>query len=220
MTSKKTSLFAFAILLSAVLFWTGQARAELHITVGAGQVRPMSIAIPNFTGATPADDDMGAKMVEVITADLERSGLFRAIPPSSFIQDIHAVAKSPNFGEWRSINSEALVTGLMTKAQDGRTRVEFRLWDVFAQQQMVGMAYMTTPTNWRRIAHIISDAIYKRLTGEEGYFDSRIVYISETGPANARIKRLAIMDQDGANHRFLTDGRALVLTPRFSQTKQ
>jgi len=108
----------------------------------------------------------------------------------------------------------------LQKSEDGRTRVEFRLWDVNAEQQLIGMAYMTTATNWRRISHIIADEIYKRITGEDGYFDSRIVYVSETGPASHRIKRLAIMDQDGANHTYLTDGRTLVLTPRFSANSQ
>jgi TolB protein len=193
------------------------ARAELKIDVTRGEVNPMPIAIPDFAGG---DGSLGADMAEVITNNLKRSGLFRPLDPKSFIQDGAAAAANPNFNEWRTVNAQALVTGLLTKASDGRTRVEFRLWDVFAQQQMVGMAYMTTPTNWRRIAHIISDAIYKRITGEEGYFDTRIVYISETGPAGMRVKRLAIMDQDGQNHRFLTDGNALVLTPRFSPTMQ
>src|SRR5690606_30315749 len=87
-------------------------------------------------------------------------------------------------------------------------------------QQMTGLAYFTQPQNWRRIAHIISDAIYKRMTGEDGYFDTRIVYVAESGPVTQRVKRLAIMDQDGFNHRYLTDGRSLVLTPRFSPTLQ
>jgi TolB protein len=85
---------------------------------------------------------------------------------------------------------------------------------------MTGLAYFTVPTNWRRVAHIIADVIYKRLTGEEGYFDTRLVYVAESGPQNRRVKRLAIMDQDGENHRFLTDGNELVLTPRFSPTSQ
>jgi len=112
------------------------------------------------------------------------------------------------------------VQGRTQLVSDGRLRVEFRLWDVFAEQQMVGLAYFTVPDNWRRVAHIIADAIYKRVTGEDGYFDTRIVYIAENGPKKRRIKRLAIMDQDGANHRFLTDGSDLVLTPRFSPTLQ
>lgn len=124
------------------------------------------------------------------------------------------------FNEWKAINAEALVTGKVTRSADGRTRVEYRLFDVFGQVQMTGMAYMTTPQNWRRISHIIADDIYKRLTGENGYFDTRIVYIAESGPAINRVKRLAIMDQDGANHRFLSDGRNLVLTPRFSPSQQ
>ncbi|HEX2752893.1 MAG TPA: Tol-Pal system beta propeller repeat protein TolB [Alphaproteobacteria bacterium] len=196
------------------------ANAELKIDVTRGKADPMPIAIPVFKGSSAEENDMGAKMTEVISNNLVRSGLFRMLNERSFIQDSLSAQTAPRFGEWRAINAQALVTGVLSKTGDGRTRVEFRLWDVFAEQQMVGTAYMTTPQNWRRIAHIISDAIYKRITGEEGYFDSRLVYISETGPANARVKRLAIMDQDGANHRYLSDGRTLVLTPRFSPTEQ
>ncbi|MDD9900008.1 MAG: Tol-Pal system beta propeller repeat protein TolB [Alphaproteobacteria bacterium] len=214
----KKILLLLALALTVLV--TTPAQAELKLVVGQGQVNPMPIAITDFGGATPDDNSMGRNMTGVITANLKRSGLFRPLDPRSFIQDAPTAAQNPAFGSWRTINAQALVTGVLSKTGDGRTRVEFRLWDVFAEQQIIGMAYMTTPANWRRIAHIISDAIYKRITGEEGYFDSRIVYISETGPANARIKRLAIMDQDGENHRFLTDGRALVLTPRFSPTAQ
>lgn len=210
---------AIFVVLSFLLTGAAPAKAELKIDVTRGQVNPMLIAIPDFVGSAEVSDDLGRKMVSVISANLNRSGLFRTLDQKSFIQE-HLAQKTPNFGEWRAINTQALVTGILSKTGDGRTRVEFRLWDVFAEQQLIGMAYMTTPTNWRRIAHIISDTIYKRITGEEGYFDSRIVYISETGPANHRIKRLAIMDQDGQNHRFLTDGKNLVLTPRFSPTAQ
>lgn len=136
------------------------------------------------------------------------------------MQDAASLQQQPRFGDWRVLNSQALVVGKVEPLGDGQLKVEFRLWDVFSEQQMTGLSYKTAPRNWRRIAHIISDAIYKRITGEDGYFDTRIVYISETGPGTARIKRLAIMDQDGENHRFLTDGRALVLTPRFSPTAQ
>ncbi|MBI1214239.1 MAG: Tol-Pal system protein TolB [Alphaproteobacteria bacterium] len=215
----------YVIAFAAILLWgltglSAPARADLHITVGSGRVEPMPIAIPAFAAQTSADRQTGDNMVKVITDDLQNSGLFRVLSPRSYIQDSAAAAVHPNFSSWRAINAQALVTGVLTGTSDGRTRVEFRLWDVFGQQQMVGTAYMTTASNWRRIAHIIADAIYSRITGEKGYFDTRIVYISETGPANARIKRLAIMDQDGANHRYLTDGSALVLTPRFSPTQQ
>lgn len=214
---------SFALCLTVVLLLGGvvsPAHAELRIDVTRGQVTPMPIAIPAFSGATAEDNDLGQKMVEVISNNLNRSGLFKPVDPAAFIQDAASAAQAPRFNEWRTINAQALVTGVLSKAADGRTRVEFRLWDVFAEQQTVGLAYMTTPGNWRRIAHIISDEIYKRITGEGAYFDSRIVYVSETGASNARIKRLAIMDQDGFNHRYLTDGRTLVLTPRFSPTQQ
>jgi TolB protein len=159
-------------------------------------------------------------MAGVISADLQRSGLFKPIDRRAFIQTDGALNTLPRFGDWRIINAQALVQGRTELVPDGRLRVEFRLWDVFAEQQMVGLAYFTVPDNWRRVAHIIADAIYKRITGEDGYFDTRIVYIAESGPERRRIKRLAIMDQDGANHRFLTDGSELVLTPRFSPTLQ
>ena len=126
----------------------------------------------------------------------------------------------PRFSDWRALASQALVQGEVEAQPNGQLRVAFRLWDVFGGQQMVGQAYVTQPANWRRVAHIIADAIYTQITGESGYFDTRVVYVSENGPGNERIKRLAIMDQDGANHRFLTDGSALVLTPRFSPTAQ
>ena len=156
----------------------------------------------------------------MVSADLERSGLFQPIDAKAFIDKDAATRTPPRFSDWRVINAQALVTGSAEVQPDGRLQVEFRLWDVFAEQQLTGLRYTTTQQNWRRIAHIVADAIYKRITGEDGYFDTRIVYIAESGPANRRIKRLAIMDQDGANNHFLTDGRSLVLTPRFSPTAQ
>ncbi|MBT7582425.1 MAG: Tol-Pal system protein TolB, partial [Kordiimonadaceae bacterium] len=139
--------------------------------------------------------------------------------PRAFINSANATA-APQFANWRAVGAQALVTGTAVLEEDGRVRVEFRLWDVLGTTQMTGLRYFTAPRNWRRIAHLISDAIYKRLTGEDGYFDTRIVYISESGPYLERIKRLAIMDQDGFNHKFLTDGSYMILNPRFSPTSQ
>jgi TolB protein len=215
----KTKLFALIFVISAMMPFA--AKAQLNLNVNAPTMEEMPIAISTFYAEPGAQSDLATKMPGVIRANLESSGLFKAINEKAFIQPPQSIAaEGPRFGEWRAINAEALVTGTLKATGDGRTRVEFRLWDVFGQQQLSGMAYTTTQENWRRIAHIISDEIYKRITGETGYFDSRIVYIAESGAANARMKRLAIMDQDGANHKYLTDGRTLVLTPRFSPTQQ
>ena len=216
----KTVVQGAALALVAVIVAQSPARGELKVNILQGSVEPLPIAVTAFYGATPEDGQSGRDIAGVIAGDLERSGLFRAIDPGAFIQDIISLRNGPRFGDWRLINSQALVQGGVEMQSDGRLRVEFRLWDVFAEQQMTGLAYFTTPSNWRRVAHIISDVIYKRLTGEDGYFDTRIVYIAERGPQNRRVKRLAIMDQDSANHRFLTDGKDLVLTPRFSPTTQ
>ncbi|MBI4031406.1 MAG: Tol-Pal system protein TolB [Proteobacteria bacterium] len=211
----------FALLVLSLLAFPGSAFAELKVNVTQGTVEPLPVAITNFHADPNADRDMAQQLPQVIGSNLERTGLFKPVDPRAFIQDAASMAKDgPRFGEWRAINAQALVTGTVTAAPDGRARVEFRLWDVFSQQQLSGMAYTTTKQNWRRIAHIISDEIYKRLTGEDSYFDSRIVYIAESGPLQGRIKRLAIMDQDGYNHHYLTDGKALVLTPRFSPNQQ
>ena len=195
------------------------ASAELRIDITGGKVEPLPIAIPAFAGGGGEEAQTGGDLTQVISADLERSGLFRPLDPRAFIQVV-AAGEAPRFGDWRQINAQALVTGSVQTQGDGRFRVEFRLWDVFAEQQLAGFAYTTTRQNWRRIAHIIADQIYKRITGEDGYFDTRIVYIAESGPVQKRVKRLALMDQDGANHQYLTDGRALVLTPRFSPSAQ
>ncbi len=208
---------AIALTVTPLVIAATPALAELHIDVTRGKIEPMPIAIPVFSGGggTVAQDIVG-----VLSADLERSGLFKPIDPKAFVDQDAASHTPPRYGDWRVINAQALVTGDITPQPDGRLAVEFRLWDVFAEQQLTGLRYTTTPQNWRRVAHIIADSIYKRITGEEGYFDTRIVYISESGPGDKRIKRLAIMDQDGANHRYLTDGRVLVLTPRFSPAQQ
>jgi TolB protein len=195
------------------------ARAELHLDITRGKIEPMPIAIPDFSGGANGGS-VAHDVTQVLSADLERSGLFKPLDAKAFIDKDAATRTPPRYGDWRLINAQALVTGTAETQPDGRLQVEFRLWDVFAEQQLTGLRYTTTQQNWRRIAHIMADAIYKRITGEDGYFDTRIVYISETGPVDRRIKRLAIMDQDGANHRFLTDGRSLVLTPRFSPTAQ
>ena len=210
-----------AFLLTIALLAASPAQAQLRVPVNAGKIEPVPIAISPFYPERPEFAQFAKDIPDIITNNLRGSGLFKPVSPGAFIQDPASLQKDgPRFAEWRAINAPALVTGSVTKAPDGRTRVEFRLWDVYSQKQISGMAYMTTPQNWRRIAHIISDDVYKRVTGEDGYFDSRIVYVSETGAATNRIKRLAIMDQDGANHRYLTEEGTLVLTPRFSPTAQ
>jgi TolB protein len=196
------------------------AAAQTHVEISGGNFQPLPIAIPKFVGGAPTDSDTAAGVSQIIAANLQRSGLFAPIDPAAYIETISSVDAVPRFPDWRTINAQALVTGGVTQQSDGRLKAEFRLWDVLAGQQLAGQQYFTTPDNWRRIAHIISDAIYERLTGDKGYFDSRVVFIDETGPAERRIKRLAIMDQDGANVRYLTRGDDLVLTPRFSPSTQ
>ncbi len=192
------------------------AWALVEIDVNKGNIEPLPIAVTDFLSS----NELGAEITSVIAADLQRSGLFAPIDRGAFIEKISNPDAAPRFEDWKVINAQALVTGRVTQESDGRLRAEFRLWDTFAGQQLVGEQFFANKANARRVAHIIADAIYERLTGEKGYFDTRVVYIDESGPKNQRKKRLAIMDQDGANVRFLSDGKAITLTPRFSPTRQ
>ena len=196
------------------------AVAEVRIDITRGHLEPLPIAISDFYGKEIRDGEIGADIAAVVSGNLERSGLFKPVDKGAFLQKPKSLQVQPRFSDWRVINAQALVNGSVKLQPDGRLRVEFRLWDVFAEAQMTGLAYFTEPNNWRRVAHIISDAIYKRITGESGYFDTRVVYVAESGPLRRRVKRLAIMDQDGSNIRYLTNGEALVLTPRFSPAAQ
>jgi len=201
--------------IAALFAFGAPAFAALHVDVTQGKIQPMPIAIPDFLGGGRA-----AQIADVIRADLTRSGLFRPLDPKSFLEQIKDINATPQFNNWRIINAQALVTGQAVAQPDGRLRADFRLWDVYGEQQMLGLSFSTTPENWRRIAHMISDKIYERITGEKGYFDTRIVFVAESGPAAKRVKRLAVMDEDGANPIFLTNGSYMVLTPRFNPSAQ
>ena len=203
-----TGLAVVATPLGAHAQGVGAGNQQPEITVDRARTAPIPIGIPDFVGT-----GLGAEMVRVITSNLQGSGLFRPVPGPAFNG-----ADTPDFAAWKGAGAQALVTG---KVEGGgsNVRVEFRLWDVLPGQQIQGTAYTTTSSNWRRIAHIISDVIYARLLGEKGYFDTRIAYIAGTGPRDKRVKRLAIMDQDSANNQILTDGAWLALTPRFHPTR-
>ena len=204
----------------AVFLTLGTAHAQLEIDITKGNIDPTPIAVPSFLGTDTQTRDLGAQIAEVIRADLERSGLSRSLDPASFLETQTNIDYQPTYADWRVIKAEALVSGRIVKESSTKIRVEFRLWDIFAGNQLAGLRFATTPDNWRRTAHKASDAIYKALTGEEGYFDSRIVFVDEKGPKTNRKKRLAIMDQDGYGPQFLLAGSDLVLTPRFSPSSQ
>ncbi|KAF0117315.1 MAG: TolB protein [Hyphomonadaceae bacterium] len=204
------------VALSLLPFSSALAQApaqRMVVDVTEGHRRPMPIAIADFAGPN------GANIAQVVREDLERSGLFTVQNPQSFAGRIPDVNVTPRFTDWRAISTEALVIGRGSQTEE-RLRVEFRLWDIYGQSQLLGLEFSSSDVNWRRIAHKVADAIYGRLTGKTGMFDSRVIFVSETGPRTNRIKRLAVMDQDGANPSFLTDGDEQILNPRFSTSGQ
>ncbi len=206
-------------LLGAAALGTS-AHAALEVQITRGRVRAMPVAVPDFIGADADAQQLGRAVADIIRADLQRSGLFRIIDPAAYIERIAAFDQPPNFGSWRVIKAQALIVGQVAVLPGGQVQAAFRLWDIFAQQQILGLRFTTSRHEWRRLGHKVADAVYKAVTGDEGYFDTRIVFIDESGPKKQRVKRLAIMDQDGANLRYLSDGRSLVLTPRFSPAAQ
>ena len=214
--------------LAAALFLAAglslQAAAQLQVRVDEGQFRPTPIAIPDFQ-VVNGDTQLAREIAGIVRMDLASSGLFDIQNQAAFIQRDLNINAEPRFGDWQIIRSEALVVAAYQEQPDGQIVVSFRLWDVFGRELMrindePGRQLRTTRDKHRRLAHKIADSIYQRLTGEDPYFDTRIVYVAETGPRTARVKRLAIMDSDGANPQYLTTGRSMVLTPRFSPSAQ
>ncbi|WP_412105146.1 Tol-Pal system beta propeller repeat protein TolB [Sulfitobacter sp. D35] len=195
----------------------GQAQqGPLRIEITEGVIEPLPFAIPVFEAETAEAGQMAAQVTQVVSADLTGTGLFREIPASAFISNVSSFAAPVQYADWKAINAQALITGAVS-VQGNTMNVKFRLYDVFSGAEMGGgLQFSGTTDGWRRMAHKVADAVYSRITGEGGYFDSRVVYVSETGPKDNRAKRLAVMDYDGANVQFLTDSSSLVLAPRFS----
>ncbi len=208
------------IILIIFCFYSQAFSEDLRIKINSGQVEPLPIAIANFTGSEGVSNKIGMQISSVISNNLVGSGQFKAIESAAFIAPPTSPSVRPNFTDWTPLGIKALITGSVKNLNNEEIEVEFRLWDVIAETDLIGLRLSVTSKAWRRVAHIISDEIFERLSGDSGYFDTRIVYVSESGPQNDRKKRLAIMDQDGENHQFLTDGNFLVLTPRFSPNSQ
>ena len=214
------------LILSFFLLQTNKAFSLIEVDITRGNLDPLPIAVsplhvdPNSkTSSNIKVKELGEKISEIVEKNFKSTGLFNPLKKDAFVQKPDIAHLKPRFEDWRLIKAQALVTGKLL-VKDEKLKIEFRLWDLTASKEMVALAFTTTPSNWRRVAHIISDKIYERLTGEEGYFDTRIIYVSETGPKNNRIKKLAIMDQHGAKTKYLTLGNELVLTPRFNPTNQ
>ena len=200
--------------------------ALIEVDITRGNLDPLPIAVSPLHVDMKSEKYEGLKIKElgnnissIIEKNFRNTGLFNPLKKEAFVQKPDIAHLKPRFEDWTLIKAQALVTGKLL-VKDGKLKVEFRLWDLTAAKEMTALAFTTTPTNWRRVAHIISDKIYERLTGEEGYFDTRIIYVAESGPKDQRIKKLGIMDQDGANTKYLTLGNELVLTPRFNPTNQ
>ena len=204
----------------------GNANALIKVDITRGNLDPLPIAVSPLHIDAKSDDlksikekNLGAEISKIIERNFKSTGLFNPLKKDAFVQKPDIAHIKPRFEDWRLIKAQALVTGKILIKND-KLKIEFRLWDLTASKEMTALSFTTTPSNWRRVAHIISDKIYERLTGETGYFDTRVIYVSESGPKNQRIKKLAIMDQDGYGTKYLTLGNELVLTPRFNPTNQ
>ncbi|MEP4198755.1 MAG: Tol-Pal system beta propeller repeat protein TolB [Aliishimia sp.] len=197
---------------------TAQAQQgePLKITITEGVIEPMPFVTPNFASENPSSAQMGSDLARVIAADLSGTGLFREIPSDAYISQFTDFAAPVSYNDWKAINAQAMVAGAVS-VNGNQVNVKFRLYDIVSGQEMgEGLQFNGTTDGWRRMAHKVSDAVYSRITGESGYFDTRVVFVSESGAKGNRAKRLAIMDYDGANVQYLTDSRAIVLAPRFS----
>ena len=204
----------------ALLLVPGFALAQKRITITEGTIEPTPIAIANFTGIDGLPSTDGLLIAEIISNDLAGSGMFSPEVSAALIPPPADPSIRPDFAEWAPLGVKALLVGSATRDTNGMIEVVFILWDVVTEREIVAGEGEVSELGLRRISHQIADLVFESWTGDEGYFDTRIVYVEESGPANRRVKRLAIMDQDGHNHSYLTDGSSLVLTPRFSPMVQ
>ncbi|WP_172292487.1 Tol-Pal system beta propeller repeat protein TolB [Pseudoruegeria sp. HB172150] len=194
-----------------------QAREPLRITIDEGIIEPLPFAIPSFVAENAGAEGLAAQISQVVSSDLTGTGLFREIPREAYISNITSFQSPVQYADWKAINAQALITGAVSTTADGKVVVKFRLFDVFSENQMGdGLQFVASQDSWRRMAHRVADTVYSRITGEGPYFDSRVVFVAESGPKDARRKRLAVMDYDGANVEYLTDSSSIVLAPRFS----
>lgn len=209
-------------LLSAILFLVSPGltqAAPLRIEITEGVIEPLPYAVPDFVPENAAAAQVARDIARVVAEDLTGTGLFREIPASAHISKVTSFSSPVQFADWKAINAQALITGAVSLQAGGRLVVKFRVYDVFAGQELGnGLQFAGTQDGWRRMAHKVADAVYSRITGEGGYFDSRVVYVAEAGAKDDRKKRIAIMDYDGANVQYLTDSTSIVLAPRFSPT--
>ncbi len=209
--------FVFCILALAGGAVAQEGRGPLRIEITDGVVEPLPFAIPAFIAETPNAAELADQIARVVAADLTGTGLFREIAREAHISTPTSFSNSVQYADWKAINAQAMISGAVSAGSDGRLVVKFRVFDVFAEAQLGdGLQFGGSTTSWRRMAHKVADAVYSRITGEGGYFDSRVVFVSEQGPKDNRLKRLAIMDYDGANLQYLTDSNTIVLAPRFS----
>ncbi len=218
----------FRYLFILLFFLPINAFALIEVDITRGNLNPLPIAVTPLSIDEDSKldfrellkkDDIGSEISIVIENNLRKTGLFNPLNKDSFLQKSDIAHLKPRFEDWALIKAQAMITGKVTLVEE-KLRVEFRLWDILAGKEMMALAFTTVPNNWRRVGHIITDKVYQRLTGEKGYFDTRIIYVAEEGPKTKRIKKLAIMDQDGSNTKYLTLGNELVLTPRFNPTNQ
>ena len=209
------------VLLVALLMPAAPTLAQdggpLRIEITEGVIEPLPYAVPDFVADSVSGQEYARQIAAVVASDLNGTGLFRQIPSDAHIARVTSFSSPIQFSDWKAINAQALITGAVSVDDVGKLVVQFRLYDIFAGQEIgQGLQFVGTQEGWRRMAHKVADQVYSRLTGEDPYFDSRVVYIAETGPKDARQKRLAIMDYDGSNVTYLTDSQSLVLAPRFS----
>jgi len=216
---KALTFFALACLGVIQPVFAQQRSGPLRIEITEGVIEPLPFAVPAFVSENPAAKEFAESIARVVASDLAGTGLFREIPKDAFISKLTSFASPVQYSDWKAINAQALISGAVGVGSDGRLTVKFRVFDVFAEAQLgEGLQFGGATGSWRRMAHKVADAVYARITGEGGYFDSRVVFVSKSGPKSNRSSRLAIMDYDGANVQFLTDNSAIVLAPRFSPT--
>jgi Periplasmic component of the Tol biopolymer transport system len=204
-----------ALLAGAVGVGTGALAQHPAPTVAVVAVPPLSTPDdkPTSAGGTLS---IAWQASRLIARDLGTTAEIMALPPTQKDYYSYPEVTAPTFSKWRSKGAKILITGFVQARADQRITFGCYAYDVDKGREVARKGFVVAPDEWQRAAHKCSGLAYTAVTGAPSIFDTRIAYVAESGPAAARVKRLAIVDSDGTNHRYLSAGESMALTPRLS----
>ncbi|MEN8168764.1 MAG: Tol-Pal system beta propeller repeat protein TolB [Pseudomonadota bacterium] len=215
MILNRNAVMKFVIRSMATLLllcsWQAQARLVIEITQGTEGALPIAVVPFGWLGGADSRTDVA----DIVAADLARSGRFAPLDKGQMPQQPHS-GKEINFAAWRAAGVEHIVVGRVQSRQGDERMVEFQLFDVVRGVQMTGYSIPASSPRMRRVAHQISDIVYKKLTGQRGAFNTHVAYVTVERSGKESLYRLSIADADGHDEQVILTSKQSLMSPTWS----